>query len=220
MINIFRLCAGCLFLFSISVNAKIDEKIAPRFSVFDYFDRNILVSSKISEITMTIHIAEEYSISSEEDDHSCIVYSYKFDKKGNLISETLNRVGTDYGYVYDENNKMYDWTWRDKSSGEKTSFREELKGNPDEFKKRLKEHEDRNSKLVASSITYTAKSIKTISDICFSLDAEYEVIHTETSGNLPAKARANKVRDLERIMKKGHKSAGVLYIYYDYKYFQ
>lgn len=193
---------------------------APRFTALEFFERSILVNAKISEIIETIHVADRNIPVEEEESHSCISYIYRFDEKGNLTSETLARVGTDYGFVYDQNNKLYDWTWKNKSTGEVTSFREVLKDKPREFKQELANREARVYKHVSSSIPHSEKITRFIGDPCYGIEAEYKITHKSLSSDLPTSANAVKVRDVGRFAEKGIKSPEKLHIYYDYKYFE
>jgi len=217
---VINLLLASMTITSLFVSAASVNQNAPHFTVLDYFDRNILVSSKISAISETVHIDDKNVVTNEKDYHSCRTYSYRFNRKGSVISETLSRVGTDYGFVYDDNENLQDWTWKNKSSGKIISFKEELKNKPEEFKKELRERKARVEKYVTTSVPFAGKLVRTISDSCFSIEAEYEIAHKKSFNGLPNSAQAEKIRDVGRFLRKGFKSPQKLYISYRYEYFE
>ena len=176
----------------------------------------MIVDHGIKEIR---EVTSYYERGSEPEGHegSCMVFIYKFDRDGNILEEGLARVATTYGFVYDSNKKMTDWTWEDE---EVTHFSEVLKDKPADFTSGLDERQARFDKMLAKKSDYRLSYEDNIVDACFSIDANYRVTLTSEKGSLPISFKATKVREIERLFKKSHSSPKELYFYYDYELFK
>ncbi|WP_144391852.1 hypothetical protein [Pleionea sediminis] len=179
----------------------------------EHFDRAEIIKHKISELSISV---SRYKFGEEPDDWGgpCPKYIYKFDQHGNIIETGLARVGTKFGYQYDDSKSMVSWSWENKSSGEVTYF---TKDNYDEkeFREEINEREKRFNKMLASKVDFRRPLNVEISDICSTIDAEYRLKLLDSEDDLPLSFKASKTKEIGSFPKKIN-SPSVLYISYDY----
>lgn len=191
----------------------------PVFAELRYFDRQMIVDNNIKEIHELIN-SENRKETDEDWYAACIIYIYEFDKRGNIRSSGPARVGTKYGYQYNELNQLIDWTWEDRYSDEITYFSEEMKQNLDDFKIGLKEREARIFKELDSKIDFRDNSEMLVSDTCASINAYYSVELIKENNNLPIELKLSHIKEsANKIYPNETNSPKILYMYYDYKFF-
>jgi|GEM_PF-5581852 len=184
---------------------------------FEFIDKKLISEAKISELSFTISKQDRSSIV-DDDSYSCIGFTAKFDKKSNLIRYSMNRVGSDNYYAYDESGRLIDWGWEDKLSGELESQAQGIKDDAEKYEAERASRENDLKSMLGSKVDYRPVTIRAISDICYSISANYRIIHKDT-GKLPKEGIAEWVSEIEGMMRDPNfKSAEKLYIYYDYTY--
>ena len=184
-----------------------------------YFDRQMIVENNIKEIHELIN--REIRDESNEDWYAgCLIYIYEFDQRGNITSSGPARVGTKYGYRYDKHDHLIDWTWEDRNTDEITYFSEELKENADEFKTDLIRIEKRLSTELECKFDFRKTNEMLVSDACSSINAYYSVDILSVKNDLPVELKLSHIKEsANKIYPNETNSPKVLYLYYDYKFF-
>ena len=203
-------------LLSLSLTLFLEEDKEP-IDEFEFIDRKLISEAKISVLSFTISKQDRASIVNE-DSYSCIGFTAKFDKNSNLIRYSMNRVGSDNYYAYDESGRLIDWGWEDKQSGELESQATGIKADTEKYESERISRENDLKSMLGSKVDYRPVTVRTIADICYSISANYRIIHRDT-GKLPKEAIAEWVSEIGGMMRDPNfKSAEKLYIYYDYTY--
>ncbi len=202
-----------------SYAGRAAEPTVVPFNEMEYFDRASILSSKLLELRTTISVHEKGKVINGDGSGACMAHTYRFNAKGSIVREDTDQTGTFYGYHYDDKQNLRDWSWEDKSSGELTLFSKELEGEKDTFRNGLSKTEERLSRRLSHKTDFKVASIRSISDVCFNIDAEYEIVHLKGDGGLPRSAIATLVREKRQFLK-NLESPKELYIHYEYKFFE
>ncbi len=201
-------------LFSLVLSS---EEEAKPIDEFEFIDKKLISEANISELTFTISKKDRSSIV-DDDSYSCIGFTAKFDKKSNLIRYSMNRVGSDNYYAYDESGSLIDWGWEDKQNGELESHAQGINADVEKYEAERASRENDLKSMLDSKVDYRPVVVRRIADTCYSISANYRITHKNT-GKLPKQAIAEWVSEVGGMMREPNfRSAEKLYIYYDYTY--
>lgn len=183
-----------------------------------FFDRKMIVKYKISKLYEMISDDKRDS----KDWIPCPNYYYMFDKKGNIVGEGLGRVPTTVGYKYNDEDELIDIFWQEHRTGKIELYfsqNEHSIQNPIEFKNRLKETEKRLVLMLRNKKSYNSKPFFKVTDSCAMINAEY-ILTLIDGDELPVSFKADFKRELDTsLTPKKPISPKLLYIYYDYEFY-
>lgn len=175
---------ACLVVASAISSEEIDDAEPQQYLALELLDRTIVVQNRVKAVSAAI---SETDSSEAESPGTCLVESFEFDRNGNLVLHRPPLVGSYYYYSYNENNLLVDFGEID-SDGDTYSLAEYL-GPHDGATRLVQAYE---APVVRGKTAY----LRTITSVCFNIDAEYKFYHEVGDDGLPSTAYAEKIREM------------------------
>lgn len=187
------------------VNATGMNNGGVKFDEMEYFNQKMIMENALIEIRLQIYTHPKTI--GEPD--SCYNSISKFDYQGRLIEQDLSRLSSVNYFKYD-GDKLSDWGWREKSTGELTSFVSELQDDPNELKQQKQQTIQTLQRRLSAKEDFHNKHIRKFEDPCLTVDGDYE-IQFESSASLPVKAVASLASK-----ENNSNSPAKLFLYFEY----
>jgi len=180
-----------------------------------YFDRKMIVEHKIKEIRERVSTEKRKT----KDWILTLNNYYIFDKSANILSFGEGRVATGINFIYNNENKVVDYYWKEKGS-HKIGLLFSKVSTPKEFQKNLKEINDVLASMLFQKDSFSHNSTFDISDSCPWINAEYKISVIKETNGLPSILKGNFIKELDVIPNpKKLASPKQMYIYYDYEFY-
>jgi hypothetical protein len=200
-----------LVLFNLSFNSLSQQNLK-------YFDRKMIVKYKIKSIWEGVYT----ELRTDKEGQPCPNVYYTFDMRGNILTYGLGRVGTIYGFKYNDKNEMVDFYWKNRSSGEiEMSYSEKYGNDSAKIKEELKSSDSRFKEMLGFKKSYENDWSYGVSDVCAWINAEYKITVVKESNDLPSVLEGKFIKEFDEFQSpKKPMSPDQIYIYYDYEFFK
>lgn len=209
-----------IFALLTSNSAIADKKLPKHIDPLNYLNRKEIVKQKISQVSTTISFYDhdnpnfDKSMSEEEIENlmtSCFKQLVRFDKNGNIVGHTIQRIGSWVVYQYDEHNNITRFGWQDKGDG--TLERADSK--PKELLDTQLQYEEK----LSSKVKFLTPHESTIVDSCSNVDGVYLIYDGVIESGLPKQAKAKLLSNAKLMFEREEfQSPEMLYIYFEYSY--
>ncbi len=174
----------CLLLFAaLSASAQeAGEGGHERFLALELLEPRAIRENRVR--TMTVSLTSG-STQDADVSQTCLVESFEFDERGNLVLHSPPLIGSDYYFTYDANNEVADFGRID-ANGDAQS----LAGYLEEAIGLIYAYE-------RERVVDAGAMVRSVSSACFNVDAEYRFLPVFDENGLPTAAPAQKTRELD-----------------------
>ena len=190
-----------------------------------FFDREMIVEYKIKSIRQSIYDKER----EKNGKNSCSSYLYRFDRKGNILTNKIEKEFESYLFEYNNLNKLVNYYWTDKMSKPVINFKESFENQPELFVKIIANYQNvfdeflnKKSKIETSILrgadgSFFRMGNGTTPRYCLIFYRDYSLIIKEEVNGLLSELVGTVINN--DINNKKKQSPKQLYIYYDYEFY-
>lgn len=192
----------------------------PLFSGLEFLDQALVSALAIKSVTVAISKHRPERDPSAKQAAPCLVETFSFDHRGNLVLWSPPLVGSQFGFVYDAHGELEDWS-RNSSDGDLLLFREHYASIGVDSSKEFSQIKSFLNLYLEDRITSSSGHLRSVVSVCFNIDAAYNFDHNFGQNGSPKNAIALREWELNSgLWRAGsaRKSPGEIYVYYKYDY--